>query len=69
MSDGIAYVEFDTGQVIVEMPYDRELIDEIKEAFDWPDRAWDGKRKAWTFVPPVWDEARRLIEKYFTVMD
>jgi len=69
MSEGIANVEYDVGRVVVEFDYDADLIDEIKSGIPARERSWDEVRRAWVFTPHGWEEARRIIETYLTIVD
>ncbi len=64
-----AYVEYEVGTVNVELPYDADLIDELKSTIPSEGRAWNPDRKVWVFTPNWWPEARRIIEQYMTVAD
>lgn len=69
MAEGVAYVEYDVGQVIVEFDYNAELIEELKAEIPPMDRSWDEGRQAWVITPTRWDEAQRIIERYLTIVD
>lgn len=65
----MAQVEYEVGTVSVEMPYDRELIEELKATIPAMGRKWNGTRKVWVFTADWWDEAQRIIGQYFEIED
>lgn len=69
MSEQVAVAEYDVGRVAVEMPYEAELIQRIKDEIEVSRRSWDPSRKMWLFADEIWDQARDIIEDYFPVVD
>ena len=65
----LAHVEYEVGLVLVEMPYEPDLIAELKSEIPANDRAWNPARQVWEITPTWWPQARKIIEEYFPVED
>lgn len=65
----IATVEYDTGMVWVEVGYDAEMIQQLKDEIPPGGRTWNVARKVWGFTPDWWDAARRVIMEYAEILD
>lgn len=65
----MAQVEYEVGTVSVEMPYDKELIAELKGVIPVTGRKWNSSRRVWVFTDDWWDEAQRIIGQYFEIED
>lgn len=64
-----AAVEYDVGFVTVDMPFDQELIDRLKEEIPPDERHWDSGRGLWLINDGYWKEARVIIEEFMVIIE
>jgi hypothetical protein len=64
-----ANVEYEVGTVLAVFPYDADLIERLKTEIPVHARAWVPDRKGWRFNDSYWDEASRIIEEFFPIVD
>lgn len=65
----MAHVEYETGSVLVEFPYEPELIQRLKDEIPAYARGWVQHRKAWRISAEYWDQAKLIIETYVEIQD
>jgi hypothetical protein len=53
----------------VSTPYESDFVDALKATVPSRGRKWDSDRKMWTITPAYIDDAVRLLEQYFHVVD
>ncbi len=64
-----ATVEYDVGFVTIEMPFDQELIDRLKEEIPPDERHWDAGQGVWLINDGHWITARAIIEEFMVIVE
>ena len=64
-----ATVEYDVGFVTIDMPFNQEVIDRLKEEIPPDERHWDDGRKVWAVNDRYWITARAIIEEFFVITE
>ncbi len=64
-----ASVEYATGYVTIDMPYNKELIDRLKEELPPNERHWDDDRRVWLVNDGFWEKARAIIEDFYAIVE
>lgn len=57
--------KFDDGEVSVEFPFHRDLINDLKAIADRRMRRWDPVRKAWIVRTAIFNQVHELLDDYF----
>lgn len=66
---GEANVEYETGTVLAVFPYNAELIERLKAEIPAYARGWVPHRKGWRISSEFWDDASRIIEEFYPIVD
>ena len=58
------------GAICLESPYDRTLVDGLKQAIPWDGRKWEASRKRWIISPLYDDELHQFCQQHgITILD
>lgn len=58
-------LRYETYKVILEFPYNAELVDLIKQRIPPKSREWNPTQKVWTVYTPYMKEARKLVFEFY----
>jgi len=59
-------IDFDGSNLVLETPYDRGLVAQLKALIPYNDRRWDQDQKAWLVRPDHGPTLQKLIDQFFS---